>query len=152
MVSVSQILNVDRYQELNEPYIFSWRYLAKHLGADYHFLFDLCWHGGRRVPATQIDVTFRWRNKAHRVGEMIAYDQKHGYCLLGRANFPSKPRPTVPDVRQACQRHAQAYLDRLHSVAAGAADTLHANSIKRYQDYKKRLVRILARDYKEASQ
>ncbi len=139
MVPVRSMLKVEKYQELNEPCIFSWRYMKKHLGADYIFPFDLCWYGNRKMPTVRVVVTLRWRNKARRVGEMIAYDERNGYCLLGTENFPARPKSTVPDIRRVCLRHGQAYLERLYDVAYGRADELHEDSRHSYLEYKERL-------------
>ncbi len=134
MVSIWDALHVRQFQELNEPQIFSWRYLPRkcHVHRVYEVRLDTLTNGVKVEPI-RIVVTLKWRNKARRVAELMAFDERHGYCLLGREDLP---RGACPDVGLICRKHAQAYLHRLHAVARGVADPLHEDSRHRYQEYK----------------
>lgn len=138
MVSVSSALRVTRYQELNEPQVFSWRYLAKRMAVHYLFPFAFPINGG----TIHVVVTWRWHNKRRKSGDLIAYDEENGYCLLGSLTFEKK-HPTSGDVYRACREHGKAYVERLLYLAADKADVLHGESRKGYHRYKKELQRKL---------
>ncbi len=137
MKSVSQSLRVRRFQELNEPHIFSWRNVKKTLQADEVMAGSV----ERSGYVFRVLVTLKWRNKAHRVADLIAYDEERGYCLLGTARFEKLPGAT--ELRRACREHGERYAERLLFVAKGGADALHQNSKWNYEAYKTELVRNL---------
>ncbi len=140
MKSVSNALRVRRFQELNEPQIFSWRNVKKKLQAD-EIISGAVERNGRTV---YVVITLKWRNKAHRVADLIAYDEENGCCLLGTARFEKQPNAT--ELRRVCREHGEAYATRLWGVAKGVADPLHQNSKLGYEKHKRQLRRKLEGD------
>ena len=137
MKSVSNALRVRRFQELNEPQIFSWRNVKKTLQADEVIAGSVVRNG----YVFHLLVTLKWRNKAHRVADLIAYDEEHGYCLLGTARFEKPPNAT--ELRRVCREHGEQYAKRFLFVAKNGADALHGDSRRGYAAYKKRLQQSL---------
>lgn len=138
MVSVSSTLKVKRYQELNEPQVFSWRYLKYKMAVHYLFSFTFPVGSGE----VRVTVSWKWHNKRHQSGDLIAYDEKNGYCLLGSAVL-GKKHPTSGDVYRACREHGKAYVQRLLYIAENRADAIHGESRKGYHRYKRELQRKL---------
>lgn len=134
MQSVERALAFKQYQELNEPQVFSWRYIRRGLSA------DVVTHGAvqRSGVVANVLVSLTWRNKAKRVAAIIVYDERRAYCLLDEARFKSPP--DAVGIRKACRISAEKYVKRLVSIALGNADYLHPDSHHNYKKYKQELI------------
>lgn len=113
MPSIKEYITRPTFRELNEPHIFQYRYIKHKLGYPYIFKFIINTTQRRDLLSPiNVIVCMKWRN--YKVVDLIAFDDDHGYCLLGVTKISKDS--SMNNLRDRARKFAQIYSDEIFNV------------------------------------